>query len=410
MNWRAISVAGSRTLYPVHRSHGVILLLLLIFTLLLGMGNSLHSRMLWVGEQTWPNYYLLNPDATEPTCNKTMDVEAEVRKRMNAYEPDPDDLFSSPPDAGAIRESLERNLALCEQKHQMFAENQKHATAALSVFKTVEQGFASFLLENIELTKFLFIAMFAMAAAISALDADHIALRLPRNRAEWRLSQGAQLAVNGLMVFSLYSYIGRLANSPGTEDTIVFQYAWAAVFGLFMIINLVRFVNVPERMKPGSLSASSGLVVPLYCVMGLIAMSYFFLTRPGFSGASRGIFELLETEPDITGKAVAVRRAGQRIIELIGKRAVHPVTLGIGRFLERPSRKALDELRSVARELKELSFDLLEEVAVCAPVGDVARQVAARCQGRADRVSLVAHWTRDPDLWDDVVRDLSAAD
>ena len=30
-----------------------------------------------------------------------------------------------------------------------------------------------------------------------------------------------------------------------------------------------------------------------------------------------------------------------------------------------------------------------------------------RCQGRADRVSLVAHWTKDPDLWDDVVRDLS---
>ena len=50
---------------------------------------------------------------------------------------------------------------------------------------------------------------------------------------------------------------------------------------------------------------------------------------------------------------------------------------------------------------------LLEAVAVCAPIGEVAGAVRARCQGRADRVSLVAHWTRDPDLWDDVVRELS---
>lgn len=284
MNWRALSTAGAKTLYPVHRSHGVILLLLLIFTLLLGMGNSLHSRMLWVGEQTWPNYYLLDPDATEPTCNMMMDVEAEVQKRIDAYEPDPDDLFSSPPNEDSIRESLERNVALCEQKHLMYAENQKHATTALSVFKTVEQGFASFLLDNIELTKFLFIAMFAMAAAISALDADHIALRLPRNRAEWRLSQGVQLAVNGLMVFSLLSYVGRLSTSPGSESNIVLQYAWAAVFGLFMLINLVRFLKVPDRVKPGNLAASSGLVIPLYCAMGLIAMSYFFFVDGYSSG------------------------------------------------------------------------------------------------------------------------------
>ncbi|MEQ9544623.1 MAG: TRAP transporter large permease subunit [Marinobacter sp.] len=284
MNWQAISTAGAKTLYPVHRMHGVILLLLLLFTLLLGMGNSLHSRMLWVGEQTWPNYYLLNPDATEPTCNRTMDVEAEVQKRLDAYEPDPDDLFSSPPNAASIRESLERNLALCEEKYEMYAENQRNATPALSIFKTVEQGFASFLLENIELTKFLFIAMFAMAAAISALDADHIALRLPRNRAEWRLSQGVQLAVNGLMVFSLLSYVGKLETSPGSESNILLQNAWAAVFGLFMVINLARFINVPERMKAGSLKASSGLVLPLYCAMGLIAMSYFFFVDGYSSG------------------------------------------------------------------------------------------------------------------------------
>ncbi|WP_372996280.1 TRAP transporter large permease subunit [Marinobacter sp.] len=284
MNWRALTAPAARTLYPMHRMYGAVLLLLLLFTLLLGMGNSLHSRLLWVGEQTWPNYYLLNPDATEPSCQLDMDIDSEVTRRVEAYKPDPDDLFSSPPNPEAIRQSLESNLELCQERYAAYEQNLEHATPALGMFKAVEQGVAHFLLDNIELTKYLFIAMFAMAAAIAALDTDHIALRLPRNRSEWRLSQGVQFVVNGLMVLSLNAYLGRLATSPGSEDTISLQYAWAGVFGLFMAINAVRFLNVPGRVKPGGLSLSSGLVIPLYCIMGLIAMSYFFLVDGYASG------------------------------------------------------------------------------------------------------------------------------
>jgi len=52
--------------------------------------------------------------------------------------------------------------------------------------------------------------------------------------------------------------------------------------------------------------------------------------------------------------------------------------------------------------------ELLEAVAICAPIGEVADRVRERAQGRATRVSLVAHWARDPDLWDDVVASLAA--
>ncbi|SFM39146.1 TRAP transporter large permease subunit [Marinobacter zhejiangensis] len=281
---RVLSSARTVTLYPVHRLHGVVLLLLLIFTLLLGMGNSLHSRLLWVGEQTWPNYYLLDPAAVAPDCELSMDVEAEVQRRLAAYQPDPDDLFSTPPNPEALRQSLQRNLAMCEQKFQVFEENQKHATPALAAFKAVEQGFARFLLDNIDLMKFLFMGMFAMAAVISALDADHIALRLPQNRSEWRLSQGVQFTVNGLMVLSLQSYVGKLAVAPDSEDLIFMQSAWTFVFALFMVVNAIRFLWIPERVKAGGLRASSLLVVPLYCVMGLIAMSYFYFVDGYNSG------------------------------------------------------------------------------------------------------------------------------
>ena len=53
-----------------------------------------------------------------------------------------------------------------------------------------------------------------------------------------------------------------------------------------------------------------------------------------------------------------------------------------------------------------ISDEILEAVAVCGPMKDVAWKIRERCDGKIDRVSLVAHWTKDPDVWDDVLREL----
>jgi len=58
-------------------------------------------------------------------------------------------------------------------------------------------------------------------------------------------------------------------------------------------------------------------------------------------------------------------------------------------------------------EMTELiSDELLEAVAVCAPMDQVAARVRARCGALADRVSLLAHWQRDPEPWAEVARAL----
>jgi NAD-reducing hydrogenase large subunit len=92
------------------------------------------------------------------------------------------------------------------------------------------------------------------------------------------------------------------------------------------------------------------------------ALSYFFLTLPDFTGGARGIFDLLEKEPHIAGKAMKLRRSGQRIVEIVGKRSVHPVTLGIGRFSVLPVPEEIEEILTIAGELEDLSRELLAEV------------------------------------------------
>jgi hypothetical protein len=53
-----------------------------------------------------------------------------------------------------------------------------------------------------------------------------------------------------------------------------------------------------------------------------------------------------------------------------------------------------------------ISDEMLEAIAVCAPMDRVAERVRERCGDLADRVSLLAHWSRDPEPWAEVAREL----
>jgi len=91
------------------------------------------------------------------------------------------------------------------------------------------------------------------------------------------------------------------------------------------------------------------------------ALSYFFLAMPDLVDAPGGIVELARTHPDSVREAFALREAGQRIVRAIGKRAMHPVSLGIGRLLIAPSRDDLDEVRRSARDVQARSRRLILE-------------------------------------------------
>jgi len=110
------------------------------------------------------------------------------------------------------------------------------------------------------------------------------------------------------------------------------------------------------------------------CVLGeriaSHALSYFFLTLPGALGASRGVFDLIRTSPELAGDALSLRKAGLRIVEVLGKRAVHPVSLGVGRFLIPPTASELEEVRAVAASVRETAAALIYRVGGKAPEGD----------------------------------------
>jgi coenzyme F420-reducing hydrogenase alpha subunit len=89
------------------------------------------------------------------------------------------------------------------------------------------------------------------------------------------------------------------------------------------------------------------------------ALSYFFLTLPDTLGAGRGIFDLMGEHPEVAHDAFFLRKSGNRIVEIVGKRPVHAVAFGVGRFNILPTSEELDEIRSIASEVKETAGRLI---------------------------------------------------
>jgi coenzyme F420-reducing hydrogenase alpha subunit len=93
--------------------------------------------------------------------------------------------------------------------------------------------------------------------------------------------------------------------------------------------------------------------------IGSHALSYFFLTMPDAFKSSRGIFDLMKDDPEVARDAFFLRRSGNRIVEIVAKRAVHPVALGIGRFLAAITPGDVDEIRHIAIEVKQTAGRLI---------------------------------------------------
>ena len=89
------------------------------------------------------------------------------------------------------------------------------------------------------------------------------------------------------------------------------------------------------------------------------ALSYFFFTLPDLMGASRGIFDLMEKYPAVASDAFFLRKSGNRIVEIVSKRAVHPVAMGVGRFHISHTAEDQNEIRRIATEVREISGRLI---------------------------------------------------
>jgi sulfhydrogenase subunit alpha len=108
----------------------------------------------------------------------------------------------------------------------------------------------------------------------------------------------------------------------------------------------------------------AGLRRLLYCGewIGSHALHIYMLHAPDFLGYP-GIVEMAADHRDVVERGLALRRAGNAIMELLGGRAIHPVNVRVGGFYRAPSPAELAPLARHLRDALPLALDTVRWVA-----------------------------------------------
>ena len=88
------------------------------------------------------------------------------------------------------------------------------------------------------------------------------------------------------------------------------------------------------------------------------ALHVYLLHAPDFLGYESGI-DMARDRPDLLQRGLRLKKAGNRLMEVVGGRSVHPVNVRLGGFYRAPGRR---DLRGLTGELEQARQDALDTV------------------------------------------------
>ncbi len=97
-------------------------------------------------------------------------------------------------------------------------------------------------------------------------------------------------------------------------------------------------------------------------------LSTFFLVGPDIlrgidaDADTRNIFSLLNLDPELAKKVLRLRSIGQRTVEIVGGRGVHPVTAIPGGISARPEKDRLEQIAAWGKEAIALLIEVLPRI------------------------------------------------
>jgi coenzyme F420-reducing hydrogenase alpha subunit len=92
------------------------------------------------------------------------------------------------------------------------------------------------------------------------------------------------------------------------------------------------------------------------------ALHIFLLHTPDFLGYPDGI-SLAKDRPDLIERGLAIKKTGNRLMEQIGGRAIHPINVRLGGFYSVPHKHDFESLAEMLRRALDDALDTLRSVA-----------------------------------------------
>ena len=287
----------------------ILLSLLLITIILCSTANSLHSRLLSMGESLWPGYSELRQDAIAPDCTINDAANAEppgVVELPGDGEEDALDLDAllGEEEEDVSDEAVAAANAICQGKLDKYnALIEKQNNPSLQRFVTIEKDLVGGKLNKLgENEKQFLILIFILCGITVTLNRQHLGLRSPQTKLEDECSQIVQLIGNVILIcgFALYYPLHR--NDADGELAIY----WIVGFGLMALCNilLLLFPLAPKEKKKSGIG-SVLLGIPLYAYMAVIGGVYFLMTN-NFSGIASRVSSMTDHASLYTNVALYV--------------------------------------------------------------------------------------------------------
>jgi len=124
-------------------------------------------------------------------------------------------------------------------------------------------------------------------------------------------------------------------------------------------------VDIPETAKMLRELMHMGQIIHSHSLHFFYLAAPDFLLGPGSDPALRNIIGLIKADPELSKKAIYLRKIGQDIIETVGGRPIHPVTAipgGMSKSLSHEDRFILSKKTDEAVELAKLGIKVGKEV------------------------------------------------
>ncbi|PID43731.1 MAG: C4-dicarboxylate ABC transporter [Proteobacteria bacterium] len=259
--------------------------ILLLSVVIFSTSSDIHSQMLRLGQHLWSGYYELRADPTAPVCNPNIDIEQEIRHRIeqqkkNASDEDEFDLFADDPiDPDTLRQALENLQTECADKYTRYDDLKERLTPALKVYRAVELFIADLIAFGLTSQRFTLALLVLVCAATATFTRHHIAMRSMQTRLDHTLSHCLQFVANCMLFISSWSFRDLSHGDGGIVplDKDILHLAWICGFGLVTLVSGIQIFRTPENAAPGGHIGQALLTVPLYTIMCLISGTYFML-------------------------------------------------------------------------------------------------------------------------------------
>ncbi|MDX5297653.1 MAG: C4-dicarboxylate ABC transporter, partial [Gammaproteobacteria bacterium] len=260
-------------------------LLVLLMAILMATGETLHSRLLQIGQHTWDDYFRLRvaDQRPEPLCADVQTFEAQVQAALAAQQAqaaaDPfADLLGDGASEADVRRSLEAALQQCQQQRSAWLSEQARVTPGLAAYRQLEAGVALVVAWTGNHRRFMLAALLVLCAAMAALHRHHIALRPIQSVRDYRVATGAQLLANALLTLSAVVYRAQEAHSQQQGVEVAFFYLhhlWIAGFSGLTLVSAWQLWKTPADLDAGGHWGRALLSIPLYNLMCISAAVQF---------------------------------------------------------------------------------------------------------------------------------------